>query len=298
MLSSNSVENGIRKSLSVTSRAIKKAGISLEKIIGIGIAVPGPVDFDNGIVYELPNANRWQNVMLREIYENYYHVPTIIDKDNHACLLYISWKNNNSDDRNMVFLNMGEGIGTGVMLENKIYRGNRCIAGEIGHISIDLNGEECNCGNRGCMELKASEIALVGQAKRRIKAGDISVITKLAGNNEIIIKHLVTAAKDYNDSLAIELFNECKLYIQLCLEHIIKIYAPNKIIIDCAWLSAMKNIFYDIVDELFESIKKFITRGDMKITLNKVDDLEVKGASALVFDYIFNNYDKSPLLIV
>ncbi len=135
-------------------------------VIGIGCA--GSVDSRRGIVRNSPNFADWQNVELRAWAEADFGVPVSVDNDAN-CAAVAEWKlGQGAGKKDLVLLTLGTGIGGGVIIEDRLFRGNTGTAGEIGHLSLYANGEACPCGSRGCFERYCS-----GTAIRR-NAGDIS----------------------------------------------------------------------------------------------------------------------------
>jgi glucokinase len=155
----------VRATLRNTVEVFRQKGIC-PSTIGIGCA--GSVDPRIGTVRNSPNFAHWKNVPLKAWAELDFGVPVSLDNDAN-CAVVAEWKQGKGVGRkNFLLLTLGTGIGGGVVIENRLFRGNTGTAAELGHISIFANGEACPCGNRGCFERYCS-----GTAIRR-QAGDIS----------------------------------------------------------------------------------------------------------------------------
>ncbi|MHB1683920.1 MAG: ROK family protein [Bacilli bacterium] len=139
--------------------AIKATPSSPHGLAGIGVALPGIVNFSTGIVYHLPNINV-SNWNLRAVLSQHFKVPVFIDNDAN-CGAWCELQQRNLRVRNLVHINAGVGIGVGVIVNGQLYRGKDGLAGEFGHMTIAAIGLQCSCGNYGCWEEYASERSLL-----------------------------------------------------------------------------------------------------------------------------------------
>ncbi len=128
-------------------------------LVGIGIGVPGIVD-EKGTVLFAPNLN-WHQLDLRSELETRYKVQVTIENEANAGALGEQKYGAGQNVANLIYISAGIGIGTGLILNNELYKGSSGFSGELGHMTVDLNGKVCSCGNRGCWELYASEQALL-----------------------------------------------------------------------------------------------------------------------------------------
>src|SRR5437763_1409447 len=152
--------------------ALDKAGTSIEQIAGIGIAAPGPLNSDTGIVFAPPNLPGWDRVPLRDIFTEHFHIPIYVENDANAAGLGEYMFGAGSGCKNLVYLTISTGIGGGVIIDGKILEGVSGTAGELGHMTIDWHGERCPCGNIGCLEYIASGTSIARQANEAIHAGE------------------------------------------------------------------------------------------------------------------------------
>lgn len=141
---------------------IARAPDSPYGIVGIGIGVPGIVD-DRGTVLLAPNLE-WRNVPLREWAEERFALPVAIDNEANAGALGEQKYGAGRNVAHQIYVSVGIGIGTGIILNKELYKGASGFSGELGHLSIELDGKPCRCGSRGCWELYASEMALLERA--------------------------------------------------------------------------------------------------------------------------------------
>lgn len=169
----------ILKEISIPSRAnegpeqvrlaVKEAGEALllpgTTLTGIGLGCAGSVDHHQGVVRNSPNFAHWKNVPLRDWVHQDFGVPVVVENDA-KCAVFSEWKvGAGKGHQNVVLLTLGTGIGGGLILAGKLFRGATGTAGELGHLSIHTEGLQCPCGNRGCFERYCSATAVKNQAK-------------------------------------------------------------------------------------------------------------------------------------
>lgn len=141
-------------------------GYDRARIAGIGVAAPGPLDRRSGVVHDPPNFRRWHEVALRDRLAAQTGLGVLVDNDATAAVVGERWVGGAAGVADMVCVYMGAGIGAGLVLDGQVRRGATSNAGELGHTSLDLAGEPCYCGNRGCLELSAAPRAVVDMAQR------------------------------------------------------------------------------------------------------------------------------------
>jgi len=290
------VDEGIRFILDMVDTLIKKSGVNRDKIIGIGMSVPGPVNYEKGLIYELPNLPKWRNIPIKDIFEQETKLPVYVDKDNNGALLGLKWKNILKHTDNIVYLCTIEGIGTGILLNGEIFRGNRCAAGEVGHITVEMNGPKCNCGNFGCIELFASDLSIINNLNSQLESKKEGVLYELCnGDVSKINMPLAIEAAKKGDNVVKEVFKEAGRYLSVCINNILKIYAPMEIIIESTWLNEFKEIYYSILDYVYET-SNFFERNDVRISLNTFKDSYIVGSATVVLDNLFKAYEGNKLL--
>jgi predicted NBD/HSP70 family sugar kinase len=131
-------------------------------LLGIGVGSPGIVDMENGVIYGAVHL-KLESMALKQVLEERYHLPVYIANDSQlAALAEYSFGEKKIKD-NAVVIKIGEGIGSGIVLDGQIYHGETFGAGEIGHIALIPDGELCSCGNRGCLDTLVTEKALVSK---------------------------------------------------------------------------------------------------------------------------------------
>ncbi|SEN94047.1 Sugar kinase of the NBD/HSP70 family, may contain an N-terminal HTH domain [Actinacidiphila rubida] len=146
---------------------ITRAGVPREKVLGLGVAVPGPIDSGRGVVLDPPNLPAWHQVPLVDILGGATQLPVVMDNDATAAAIGERWAGGADRAGSFLFVYMGTGIGGGVMLADAVLRGDSGNAGEFGHVLVDPGGRLCHCGARGCLEAHAAPYAVLAAFAER-----------------------------------------------------------------------------------------------------------------------------------
>lgn len=139
-------------------------GVDRARVLGIGLAAPGPIDPDPGVIFDPPHLQGWHIVPLREALSNRTGFPVLLEKDVAAAAVAEVWGGNGGAADSFVFVYLGTGIGMGLVSEGRVIRGRSHNAGEVGHIVVDPDGPPCFCGLRGCVVMSCIPAYLVGEA--------------------------------------------------------------------------------------------------------------------------------------
>ncbi len=184
-------ERVIPRIFNAIQQALDQAQTTLDRVAGIGIAAPGPLDNRTGIIYAPPNIPGWDRVPLRDIFEKHLSpagqrgdtsqkIPIFVENDANAAGLGEYMFGAGRGCLHMVYLTISTGIGGGVIVDGKILEGANGIAAELGHMTIDLHGGRCKCGNYGCLEYLASGTAIARYAHEAIAAGQGAELLEFA----------------------------------------------------------------------------------------------------------------------
>ncbi|HTK05702.1 MAG TPA: ROK family protein [Ktedonobacteraceae bacterium] len=238
-------ERIIPRMFQAVEQALQSAGVTLQQIAGIGIGAPGPLNSHAGIVYCPPNLPGWENVPLRALFSDHFERPTYLENDANVAALAESLFGAGRGSDEIVYLTVSTGIGGGIISNGKIIEGIRGTAGELGHMTIDLHGERCNCGNIGCLEALASGTAMARQANRAIASGQGEELLAYAfqqqkeakNSAESIDAHLhvnasmVAKAAQAGIPLAKEIIAQAARALGFGLVNVIHIFNPEVIIL-------------------------------------------------------------------
>ncbi|MDP5276279.1 ROK family transcriptional regulator [Chengkuizengella axinellae] len=245
-------------------------------IIGIGIGVPGIVN-EKGTILHAPNLG-WKNVKLKQALNDEFKVSVVIDNEANAGTLGENQFGRGQNAENLIYISAGIGIGVGMILRNKIYRGVSGYAGELGHMTIKADGEQCRCGNVGCWELYASEKALLKQSEA------------ISHDENKLQQYIHLAAK--GDESVMQNFSQVGVYLGIGISNIINIFNPELIIVG-GRLSTAEQWIKDTILSTVE--QRALTYHNQKTEVI-FSDLRTKsttlGASTLAISKFFTDHEE------
>ena len=174
---------------------------------GIGVGVPGFVDYAKGFVHDLTNVPGWTAVPLAELLAKRFGKPARVDNDVNAMAVGECTYGAGQSYQHAVFLTLGTGVGGGLLVNNNLYRGAYSMAGEIGHVSIDMNGVASPMG-KGGVEQYVGNKRIVERVLRELDAGRASsILERAGGQREAVTPKIVCEAAEAGDALALEIFD-------------------------------------------------------------------------------------------
>lgn len=231
-LADEGVEAVIDRLLTAVNHALEKAKMRFSQLSGFGIATAGALDARRGIVTGSPNLPGWHNVPLRDIVAEKLGIQAYLINDASAAALGEYLLGAGVGVSNLIYITVSTGIGGGIIVNGKLYLGADGCAGEIGHMTVDLNGPRCSCGNTGCLEALASGTAVAREAVTRISRGEKSRITELVGDRleQVDARIVGTAAKE-GDALACDIIDKAANYLGIGLANLANIFNPELIIV-------------------------------------------------------------------
>ncbi|HWG22966.1 ROK family transcriptional regulator [Actinospica sp.] len=184
-------------------KVVREAGIPRRRMLGVGLACPGPIDQNLGLVLYPPRLAGWERVPLGTLLEESTGSPVTIDNDATAAAIGERWSGVARNVGNFVYLYMGTGIGGGLFLGNQVYRGPYRNAAELGHIAVAPDGPQCYCGNRGCLEAVACPDAMVADAHKLLADGGGGTLAAAYARDPASVDHdALCAAAAAGDPLA------------------------------------------------------------------------------------------------
>lgn len=219
------------KSLEKVINLIKKLNISnYKKLLGLGIGIPGVIDHINGVVKFSPNLPGWKSIPIKECLENELgEIKVFIDRETNLQVFAEKWFGG-IKSKNFIAVEAGIGIGIGILINDRIYRGSNNAAGEFGHTTILPNGSECHCGNYGCWETLSTTRNVVNKAINGIKKGVRTNIKDYEINGKITFDSVINGYKN-GDDFAKELLKDYAYWLGIGIANIINTFDPELIII-------------------------------------------------------------------
>jgi glucokinase len=217
-------------------------------VTGIGLCSPGPLDPKTGVVLNPPNVPCWRNYPLAAEVERVFGVPARVDNDANAAGLAEALWGAGVGYTNVFYATLGTGIGTGIVIDRKIYHGRTGSAAEGGHMTIDYHGPQCPCGKRGCIETLASGPNIARRARARLTP--TSRIVQLAGSLEQVRSEHVGQAFREGDAVATEVLTETAHMLTVWLGNIVDLLEPDVMVVGGGVAELMSSFFDSISKNL------------------------------------------------
>jgi len=240
----------------VIAHLIEHAG-GKENLLGIGICAPGPLNPKTGLVINPPNLSGWRNVQLAGLIEKKFGVPTKVENDANAAGLAEVLFGAAVGYRDIFYVTVSTGIGTGIIINRKIYHGKNGVAGEGGHVSIDFHSPyRCGCGTLGCIEALAAGPAMARRARVRLLQEHTapSLLREMTrGHLSQITPKLIEEAAREGDRIAQEIIDETGFYLGVWLASMITLLDPEAIVIG----GGVANIGKPLFDKIRATIPQY-----------------------------------------
>lgn len=218
----------IQRSIEATRRERATEGM---EIVGVGIGAPGPLDTARGVVIVTPNLG-WRDVPLRDLIARASGLEATLDNDANCATLGEWWRGAAQGGRVVVGMTIGTGIGGGIVLDGEIFHGASDVAAEIGHMTIDVTGRRCKCGNYGCVEAYASGPAIAARAVEEIEAGTPSAILELVGGQlDRVTARVVYEAANAGDPFALEVMRDTARFLGAAVANLVNVLNPDVVVV-------------------------------------------------------------------
>ncbi len=206
------------------------AGIEIKDLLAIGIGVPGPIQSEAGMVVAPPIMPGWDRFPIRATLEKRWGCPISLNNDAELGAVGEWAYGAGRSTRNLAYIKVGTGVGAGLLLDGHTYRGASGSAGEIGHLTMDVDGELCTCGNRGCLETLASGPAIARRAQRDAASGKQTQLA-LQDNGAALTARDVAAAASRGDLLSQQIIVEAGKHLGIAIAGLVNLINPNMIVV-------------------------------------------------------------------
>jgi glucokinase len=243
------IEAGLARVQHTIQAALDEAGLRRDQIAGIGMACPGPLDLERGVVLETPNLG-WTDVPMKESLERAFDAPVVLVNDVDAGV-YGEYRCGAAHAaRCVVGLFPGTGIGGGCVYEGRILRGRKRSCMEIGHMQVVPDGPRCGCGRRGCLEAVASRLAISAAAASAAYRGEAPHLRELAGTSLADIRSGVLAkAIKAGDSVVEHLVRDAACHIGTALGSVVNLLLPEVIVLGGGLIEALGKIMLPVIEQ-------------------------------------------------
>jgi len=239
-----------------------------ERLLGIGVGVPGTVDFTSGDVLDFGFTHHLARIPLRDILEKRFNFKVMVDNNANTRALGELWFGYAAGCRNMAFVICSEGIGAGIISDGEIVRGKTNITGEIGHQVVLMDGRPCACGKRGCVEAYCATDNIEAQAAEAGRPdADLRIICRLA---------------ERNDPICAALIERVVKALATGVQNMVGMFSPELVV--------LSGTLFDACPTLFTRVVETINSPDVRFLNRKIDDnLYEIGAAALIYKSFFKD---------
>jgi len=286
-------EATVKRIIEAIHKNIAQSTITPDDIIGIGIGAPGPLDIKRGIINFAPNLPGWRDIPLKKILEDEFNMKIVLENDANAAAWGERCFGAGQGINNLVCFTLGTGIGGGIIIDGKIYHGNNCGAGELGHMTVNKDGPRCNCGNYGCLEAYSSATGVKNRIKSRIKEGIKSDFLNFDSDDELLdsirLKSIFETARK-GDKLTKDIVEEAISYLGIAIANITNILNPEMVVL----VGGITNEGDKLLIPLKEEVKKrafYSNYKSLKIVIGELGgNAGVLGAAALLWIPVNRSY--------
>ena len=207
------------------------ADCGVDKPLGAGIGVPGPVDFHRGVSVSPPIMPGWDGYPVRDAVSRELGCSVVLDNDVNVLAIGEQHSGVARSARDFLFVKIGTGIGCGIVVDNELYRGVDGCAGDIGHIRVEEFGPTCACGNTGCLEAFSGGAALARDATAAARAGRSPILAELLEQKGQLTAADIGEAVSRGDAQAVQLIRDSGHRVGQVLASLVSFFNPGLIVI-------------------------------------------------------------------
>jgi len=264
----------------LTNSLLEEAGIPSDKLIGVGVGLAGIVDFQKGILRQSTYVG-WRNLPVRDLLRQKINSEVYIDNDVNTLTLAEVWFGCGQGIENFLTVTVGRGVGLGIVANRQFYRGAGGGAGEFGHMVIDPDGVQCDCGKRGCLETLVGDPALLRQAGNAFKNGDLDFMPNDTGE--------LAELASLGSQKAIEILANSGAVLGQAVANLINIFNPQRILISGEGLSRGP-VFFNALKQSARTFALPDLYSDVDLRIEPWgDDVWARGAASLVLRSLFES---------
>jgi len=257
------------------------------RIVGIGLGVPGFVDKKRGISINYVHVPEWRNIPIKDEIEKEWGIKTYIETNVKAMALAFKWYKQDMSSRNILFISIRTGVGMGCILNNEVYNGRNNASGEIGHIFVKENGIKCKCGKYGCLDTEVGYSAIKKKIIAGLKEGKFRIVNEIIDGNidKLDIDVFVESIERDDEDSVLLLKETCKL-IGRAVGYAITLLNPDEVIFS-GEISYAKNFISYIKDEIDKNCLEESRKGLIVRVNDFGDRIGGIGAAAIVMQEEF-----------
>jgi glucokinase-like ROK family protein len=291
-----SPESVLEKAAALVAELSGGAGVRGKDLFGVGVGVPGPVDFARGIPVSPPVMPGWDRVPVTAHLAERLACPVFLDNDVNVMALGERDRGAAENADSFIFVKVGTGIGAGVVIHGEIYRGAKGAAGDIGHIGLDGDATPCPCGNRGCLEVVAGGAALAERARRAAREGRGRFLAERAAQGKPLDAVALGLGAAAGDEACVALLMESGMAVGNVLAKLVNFFDPSVIVIGGGVAQVGERYLASIREAVYRRSTPLAT-SDLVVKRSMLgEDCGVVGAAVLVLDEILSHRNVSKLV--
>jgi glucokinase-like ROK family protein len=258
------------------------------QLTGVGVGVPGPVRFRDGMPVSPPIMPGWHEYPVRDLLARRFGCPVLVDNDVNVMAVGEHWGGVAKSVDNYLFVKIGTGIGCGIMIRGQVYRGIDGCAGDIGHINVDPDGPVCACGNSGCLEAMFGGAALVRDALVAARSGASPPLAERLARKQAITPEDVGQCAAEGDPVAIGLIRDGGRRVGLVLAGLVSFFNPSMIVIG-GGLAGLGHLLLAEIRGLVYRRSLPLATGNLPIVLSELGpSAGAVGAVVMISDHVFS----------
>ncbi|NOZ05838.1 MAG: ROK family protein [Chloroflexi bacterium] len=262
------------------------SGWPAARVAGVGVAAPGPIDPQTGVLHAPPNLPGWNEIPLRDRLQEWLGLPVWAGNDANLAALGEHRFGCGRGVDDLVYLTISTGIGGGIISRGELLLGSHGLAAEAGHIILEPNGPLCGCGQHGCLEALASGPAIGRRAVDAITAGESSTLQVVLGNGAGLTAHQVVDAARAGDRLAGDVLRQAAIYVGMGIATLVHLLDPALVVIG-GGVSNAGDLLLDPIRQTVRERTMEAYHGGVTIVPTALgDDVGLWGAIALVMDRV------------
>ena len=267
----NREESTIDRIILTIEEALQQKNLSAIELDGIVLGIPGSLNPETGFVNLAPNLG-WKNINVIKPIFRHFNKKVLIENDANLGTLGIYHYEGKEKCKNLIAIFVGTGVGAGIIIDGKLYRGKNFSAGEIGHIKIKNKGYRCGCGNSGCLETEASRTAITRMINEEIKNGKKSIITKLTDNRKVIKSSILAQAIKKKDKVTIKAINHAATELGIITGNLINMFDFDCVVFAGGVMEAIGNFMLPIIKSKAKEMALKSNYKGTKIILSHLKD--------------------------
>ncbi len=270
---------------------VLQVGVTQEEntILGIGVGLPSPVDFEAGYAVHPAFMPGWHQWPIKDKLEKKYNCPVFVDNEVNTMGLGEAHLSKRYREKNLLFIKIGTGIGAGLIINGEIYRGNSGLSGNIGHIQIDCRSEQCKCGKIGCLEAIAGEWALREKAERLATEGKSTILAKQYSAKGLLDLSDIKEAVTNGDRETLFLLQETAYVVGTMIGRLVQFFDPKAVVLGGEQVSFGPQYIDYIRSGILKQATPWV-KSDFEVNISKFGDkIGVIGSAMLCISSLISS---------